>query len=297
MKNSDVFFSVIIPTYNRDGFIDNTINSVLTQHFKNFELLVVDDGSTDDTQKIVAEFTDKRVRYFNKQNAERAAARNYGIEKARGKYITFLDSDDLFKQNHLLTAYEISQNQNLDIFHLGYDVAEYNGSVIYAWKKLPNPVNDKLIEGNFLSCLGVFIKREILLENKFNEDRELSGSEDYELWLRLAARFKIFTYPQSTAILINHEQRSVVLPEPQKLERRIELLGQYLIKDEAFLSRYGLQLKKLKVFRNIYLALHLALIPGSKQKALKIMLSTFWDFPQIIFNRRFWIVIKKLVYN
>jgi len=70
------------------------------------------------------------------------------------------------------------------VFHLGYDVVDDKGNVMYPWKKLPSPVNDKLMEGNFLSCLGVFVKREVLLEYKFNEDRLLSGSEDYELWLR-----------------------------------------------------------------------------------------------------------------
>src|SRR6185295_18759846 len=157
-------------------FLVKTIQSVLTQQFGQFELIVVDDGSTDHTATIMESFRDRRIVYFKKQNGERAAARNAGIKKAKGHYLTFLDSDDGFKENHLSTAWDIIQRDHPDMFHLGYDVIDDAGKVLSPWKKLPSPVNAKLIEGNFLSCLGVFVRREILLEEKFNEDRHLSGS-------------------------------------------------------------------------------------------------------------------------
>lgn len=92
------FFSVIIPTYNRSNFIVATITSVLEQNFEDFEVLVIDDGSTDNTKEIIERILqkDKRVKYFYKTNAERGAARNFGVQESNGKFLIFLDSDDLF---------------------------------------------------------------------------------------------------------------------------------------------------------------------------------------------------------
>jgi len=294
LENKDIFFSVILPTYNRADLLAKTIQSVLAQEYDQFELLIVDDGSTDRTAEVTRSFQDRRIVYFKKENGERAAARNAGIKRARGMYLTFLDSDDLLKANHLFMAWKFIQKNHADVFHLGYDVVDGSGNMLVPWKKLPSPVNDKLIEGNFLSCLGVFAKRNVLLEHKFNEDRLLSGSEDYELWLRLAARFPILAFPETTALLVNHEARSVVRVDSLALIRRIELLRFYLMQDIPFVSRYKNQLKRWNAFGNVYLGLHLALLPDSKAKAFHIAIQAFGHFPGILFEKRFWIVLKKL---
>ena len=88
-------FSVIIPTFNRADFIGKTVESVLRQTFTDFEIIVIDDGSTDNTAEIIAPIIDERLTYHFKQHEERAAARNAGTKLARGEYVTFLDSDDL----------------------------------------------------------------------------------------------------------------------------------------------------------------------------------------------------------
>src|SRR3990172_6722546 len=101
--DGSVFFTVVIPTYNRAEFVVQAVSSVLAQTFIDFEALVIDDGSTDKTrEKIEEQFSaEKRVTYFRQENSERGAARNNGIRKARGQYITFLDSDDLLHPGHL----------------------------------------------------------------------------------------------------------------------------------------------------------------------------------------------------
>jgi hypothetical protein len=170
------------------------------------------------------------------------------------------------------------------------------GIVLYPWKKLPSPVNDKLVEGNFLSCLGVFVKREVLLEYKFNEDRLLSGSEDYELWLRLASRYPVLAFSESTALLVQHETRSVGLIDSSTLLRRIELLRFYLGKDNVFVNRYQTQLQQWNAFLSIYVALHLALLPDSTVKAFRFATQAVRQFPAILFEKRFWIVLKKLLF-
>lgn len=100
---NDVFFSIILPVYNAQTFIETTITNVLSQSYPNFELIVVDDGSTDDSWKICKTFSqkDKRVKTFHKQNGGASSARNYAIEKAIGNYVVFCDADDEVKDGWL----------------------------------------------------------------------------------------------------------------------------------------------------------------------------------------------------
>ena len=103
------FFSIIIPTYNRAKTILSTIQSVLNQSFHNWELLIIDDGSTDNTKSLIKSFIDKRIIYIYQENSERSEARNNGIVNAKGDYICFIDSDDLFHKNHLLFIFKSIQ--------------------------------------------------------------------------------------------------------------------------------------------------------------------------------------------
>ena len=95
------FFSVVIPTYNRAHLIKKTIESVRQQTFSNWELIVVDDGSTDNTKEVVLSIDDERIHYVYQNNAERGVARNNGFHHSKGRYICFLDSDDYYEKDHL----------------------------------------------------------------------------------------------------------------------------------------------------------------------------------------------------
>jgi GalNAc5-diNAcBac-PP-undecaprenol beta-1,3-glucosyltransferase len=103
-----VFFSIVLPTYNRAERLVKTVQSILTQDFTDFELIIVDDGSTDNTLARVAdEFgSNPKVRYHRKKNEERSVARNFGMKQACGDYIVFFDSDDFMHKNHLSILYE-----------------------------------------------------------------------------------------------------------------------------------------------------------------------------------------------
>jgi glycosyltransferase involved in cell wall biosynthesis len=291
------YFSIVVPTYNRASYISKTLQSVLDQTFADFEVLVIDDGSTDNTEDVVLSLADERIRYYKKENGERGSARNYGVCLAHGYYVTFLDSDDFFRVSHLEEAKNyIERNPRTEIFHLGYDVVTPEGKIIYRWQKLPDPVNLKLVEGNFLSCLGIFARRQILVQTPFNEDRELSGSEDYELWVRLASKYSIRTHAISTACLVNHETRSVLQIDPIKFSRRIFLFKEYLTKNEDVVSVYGPYFNKIFAFKDLYAALHLS-ISNNKSLGIKSLWLSMRKYPGIMLNFRFWVVVKKLILN
>ena len=100
--NKKPFFSVIIPTYNRAKLVCEAIESVFNQTFKDFELLIVDDGSTDNTKEVLKPYlSDPRVKYIYQENKKRAVARNNGIRNSKSEWIAFLDSDDLWIEDHL----------------------------------------------------------------------------------------------------------------------------------------------------------------------------------------------------
>lgn len=288
-------FTIVIPSYNRAALIGATLGSVLEQTYFDYEVIIVDDGSTDNTHEVVRPFlADSRMKYFKIQNSERGAARNFGVAKAKGNYVTFLDSDDIFLPWHLKTANEKVQLFNSPpAFHLGYEILHLNGEV-NALPSLPSPVNDKLLEGNFLSCMGVFLRRDVALENPFDEDRKLSGSEDYELWMRIAARVPILTFPEVTSRLINHENRSVILTNVENLVTRISSLDKKLQSDEMFIKRFGDQLNVFNSYRTLYLALHLAM-SGKRWMALKSLFFTARVYPYVLFNYRFAVVFKKIL--
>jgi glycosyltransferase involved in cell wall biosynthesis len=99
--------SVVIPLYNKGFIISETLNSVLAQTFKDFEVIIVNDGSTDNGFEIVSQYTDNRIRLYNQENKGAAAARNLGIEKATGELIAFLDADDYWYPNHLEELFKL----------------------------------------------------------------------------------------------------------------------------------------------------------------------------------------------
>ena len=184
--------SVIIPTYNRGWCLMASIDSVLSQTFTDYELIVVDDGSTDDTLKQLSRYD--QITVITQSNHGVSAARNKGISLSRGELITFLDSDDLWLPGKL-TAQVRLFNQNPDaMICQTQEILIRNGKRIYP-KNRHLKASGYFFERSLGLCLvspsAVMIKREI-----FNEvglfDERLPACEDYDLWLRIGARRPIF---------------------------------------------------------------------------------------------------------
>ncbi|MCS6795021.1 MAG: glycosyltransferase family A protein [Raineya sp.] len=290
-------FSIVIPTYNRANLIGKTLQSVLRQEFTDFEVIVVDDGSTDHTEAVVKSFVSEKLRYYKIPNGERAKARNFGIRQAKGKYITFVDSDDLLYPNYFQEAYQFLQRNPDSVFWaLSYEMKNEKGKILFRQIHKGN-IAQKLQFGNVLSCIGVFVKKEILLENPFNENRDLSGTEDYELWLRLASRYPLHGVSTICASMINHENRSVLEINVAKLIQRKDILISCISQDKLVQKFYGKQgLLNIEAHAYLYIALHLAIAKKRKKtyaylyKAIRIRFS-------VITTYKFWAILKKLVWG
>jgi glycosyltransferase involved in cell wall biosynthesis len=295
---SNILFSIIVPTYNREKFIVRTIQSVLSQTYTNFELIIVDDGSTDNTEKFVGNVKDKRIKFFKKENEERGAARNYGTNKAKGDYITFLDSDDLLYSKYLEEAnLFIASNNAINIFHQLFEVTNILGKVIHSANYSNNNVFKSLIKkGNFMACQGMFLQKDFAKSNLFIEDRNLAGSEDYELWLRISTITKIIINPVITSALLQHLERSVVNININNLIKRKELMLHYLFSNKLINSKLLKYKRILKTGAYSYISLHIALSKQSKKTALKYLFKAIKLSPIFIFKRRFFAIIKHLIF-
>lgn len=191
--------SVVIPTYNRARLIARSIQSVLNQSYADFEVLVIDDGSIDDTASVVAEFPDPRMNYIRlAKNAGAGAARNIGIRMSKGKFIAFQDSDDEWLPQKLAKHMSVFEESSpgLGVVYSDMQRILFDGSVIYfaapavVLGRLVNPVNH-FYQAWRLGIQSTVIKRECLdAVGYFNE--ALPAFEDLELFIRLSRQFEFF---------------------------------------------------------------------------------------------------------
>ncbi|MGC4022151.1 MAG: glycosyltransferase [Cyclobacteriaceae bacterium] len=291
---SEPFFSIVIPTYNRSEFIRKTIDSVLSQSFQDFEVIVVDDGSTDNTEEVVKLIDDKRIHYYKKENGERAAARNFGAVLSKGQFINFLDSDDLLYPHHLDTAKKfVEKNNAADAFHLGYEIKNDIGDI----RVINNirSVNEQIVNGNLLSCNGVFVRRDVLIKNPFNEDRALSSLEDWELWIRLSARYPFLNDNLITSTIVQHDSRSVMTVDTAKIKTKVDRFVHYVTNDEQNRKYYGHRLNKAVASAFTYASLHLAMANENKREVLHYLWKGVKVHPSEIMKKRFFVILKKLI--
>jgi glycosyltransferase involved in cell wall biosynthesis len=284
----------VVPSYNRASLIPATLKSLQFQFNKNYEIIVVDDGSTDNTEDVVLPFLNDYTRYIKKENAERAAARNFGANLARGRYVNFFDSDDLALPNHTNEAAAmIGRNDDPIWFHLAFEWITPNGELIRQINHFKgHTLNKQIASGNLLSCNGVFIRRDIFLQNQFNEDRVLSASEDYELWLRLSARHPLNYSNTITSQIVDHDMRSVRTINGNKLIDRIERFVKYAGQDPEIMRFYGSDLRYIRMDAWSYVALHLADHPEWKLNSLRFFFRSLGESCRLLATKRFYAIIK-----
>jgi glycosyltransferase involved in cell wall biosynthesis len=291
--------SIIVPTYNRAHLLPATIRSLQAQKFRDFEIIIIDDGSTDNTELSIKPFLNDYTQYFKKINGERAAARNFGSRLSKGKYINFFDSDDLALPNHVgEAATMIKLFDEPEWFHLAFEWVTSDGSLIKKINQHYGEVlNDKMVMGNQLSCNGVFIRKDISRCYPFNEDPILTTAEDYELWLRLASRFPLFYSTKITSRIVDHNTRSVRTNKGKKLINSIHYFLTCIELDPAIKKYYGKKIALIYADAYSYIALHL-----SDHTRWKLT-STFYLFKSVrsslsfVGNRRLFAIIRNLLFR
>jgi len=198
----DSLVSIIMPAYNAEKYIADSIKSVLAQTYSNWELIVVDDGSTDGTAAVVQEFAgrDNRIRYIFQENGRLGKARNTGIRNAAGSLIAFLDSDDLWVETKLEVQLRTMVENNADVVYSNaYVFTDENPA--NETEKLRSTIGkfsgpdffDSLVMRPQIPVLTVLLKKTALAKTGlFEEAKPYHGSEDYDLWLRLAKAGCVF---------------------------------------------------------------------------------------------------------
>lgn len=295
------FFSVIVPTYNRAHLIGKTLDTVLEQTFQDFEIIIVDNKSTDNTVEVLQSYLrDARIRlYVQEENYERSSSRNKGMELATGKYLTFLDSDDILYKNSLELAYQYaSANPSSNIFHHYYETIDTLGSHVYSYSFPPvrKKMLKRLLLGNFLSCIGVFISKEVYTRYRFDENKASLGSEDWDFWIRIVADHPLSVVPVVAAAIIQHDERTVMQNKiPAILGRKDYYLDKYRTTPELF--------RKLGRYLHIFEAgfyLYTATVSYQAlmyRKGYKYLFVAFMKYPASVFSIAFLKVLLSPIKN
>ncbi len=259
--------SVIIPTYNRGWILKEAIDSVLAQNFTDFELIIVDNGSTDNTQDILDSYKEKIIVERHSRNKGVSAARNRGIASASGQYIAFLDSDDLWLPQKLSTQIDFF-NANPEALICQTEEKWIRNSIFVNPKKRHKKISGNIFEQSLYLCLvspsAVMIKRS-LFEKTGMFDESLPACEDYDMWLRISCRYPVYLI--DTPLIIKRGGHADQLSRSSGLDRyRIQSLKKIiesdLLTDEQTMAALKVLKEKCAIYANGCLK------RGRKEKAL-----------------------------
>jgi glycosyltransferase involved in cell wall biosynthesis len=201
--------SVIIPTYNRARFLKTAVESVLHQTFQDFDISIVDDGSTDKTRQTVFAFNDKRIRYFRHPfNKGNAAARNTGIQNSTGKYVAFLDDDDEWLPDKLKQQVKLLNTtpENVGAVYTGFVTIDKRSSKTLS-ETSPSKrgsIFDDLLSANCVGTTSTVVLRRKCFQTVGLFDEELVAWVDYDMWLRVAKEFDFECLPSPQVKYYTH---------------------------------------------------------------------------------------------
>jgi glycosyltransferase involved in cell wall biosynthesis len=203
---TELTVSVVLPVYNGSATLARAIDSVLSQTHRKLELIVVDDGSSEPADHVIEKYAgESRLRYLRKPNGGVASARNFGVEHSSGDVIAFCDQDDHWLPHKLALQLEA--------------LSDPATALVYGWVHVDGGVKSRdlkptlrgscfndLLNRNFMSCCTVIVRKSALLDvGGFDEDRRLSGCDDWFVWLKIALKYKIDVTPQTVAVYSLHE--------------------------------------------------------------------------------------------
>jgi len=249
--------SVIIPAYNRAHLIEEAVNSVLNQTYQDFEILIIDDGSSDNTKQVVENFKDQRIRYIYQNNAGPSAARNNGIKNAEGEYIAFLDSDDLWAAEKLSRQFEIIRSNtgiNLGIISCNAEGITFDNKILY--RRVCSAENSaEFIKGFFenpdsvISGTPAFIVKKECFEKVGYFDENLISLEDWDMWFRVCLEYEFRCVNEVLTYFRTHNSLSVETPIKKAKDSYLRLLDK-IFSSEKLPSEY--KKVKNKIYSDAY---------------------------------------------
>ena len=194
------FFSIVLPTYNQSEFLEKCIKSILLQTFENWELIIINNNSTDNTLRLIRKFNDRRIKTFNIDNRGiLAKSRNLGIKKSKSDWICFIDTDDKWYPEKLEKIRFYIRNTKGDLFY--HDLEFENKKFLYLKKKIKdksNTVTKPIVKyfvknGNPIGQSSVVVRKKILKQiNLVSEKKDKFSWEDFDLWIRIAKKTENF---------------------------------------------------------------------------------------------------------
>ena len=226
--------SVIIPCYNSDNYLANTLNSVLNQNYKNIEIILIDDGSIDETSKIIESFKnkDKRIRIFQQKHQGVSAARNLGINKAKGEFITFLDSDDLYEKDKILEQVNRLKSTNKKICYCGNKYIFNNRVVKHVYN-----IEGKILESYILNKMLIhlndwMISSNLIKKNKIKFLEDVKYGEDFNFFMKILSLEEV--------VVVNKQLTNYFIRETSssfKKNIRINFEDDYISEFKGFLLK------------------------------------------------------------
>lgn len=257
MDSFHPFFSIIIPVYNRERIISTAVQSVLDQSYRCWELIIIDDGSTDNTANRVLMFKDSRIQYFkNPRNQGPSVSRNLGIKNAKGKVISFLDSDDRYYPDFLEKTYQKLWDLNMDVGFIwtGLDVQYPNERKNETWSpeiKI-SPYYTFLKELRIGTNSGLSIRKEVF-ENCGGFNENLTAAEDTEFLLRIVKEYK-FSQLEEPLIFIDKSGSDRL---SLNYEKNAASYNQFIGQHWEYILKYP-ELKKKFYYKLMWLNYHLS---------------------------------------
>lgn len=228
--------SIVIPLYNKAAYIGRTLETVLAQTCQDFEVVVVDDGSTDGSADVVQQVTDNRIRLVQQQNGGVSAARNRGIDEARGEYIAFLDADDEWKPTYLETQLQLTEKYpQYDVFATNYEFRDEHGTTKPTiLRKMPFDSEDGELTNYFevASCshppicsISIMVRKQAI-QSVGGFPVGIKSGEDLLTWARLAVRFRI-AYSRKALAVFNVEGYNFT-DKPKRIPAKDDIVGREL---------------------------------------------------------------------
>ncbi|WP_411767738.1 glycosyltransferase family 2 protein [Winogradskyella sp. A3E31] len=211
------FFSVVIPLYNKEDYIYNTLNSAINQSYKDFEIIIINDGSTDGSLEKIKLIKHPSFKIYTTENKGVAAARNYGISQSRGTYIALLDADDIWHNNHLDELQKtISKFPEGDLFSNNYEIDFGNNFIKPARFSVPIKTKPFIVDDFFKANRKnsiVWTSSACFSKSSFNQiggyNEDLKTAQDLDLWIRYALKYKIVFNPKITMTYSFYDRNSL----------------------------------------------------------------------------------------